>query len=1532
MQLAMGRDNNMLEAGSYHAPTPPDLEVQEDDIFVFPASFAQRRLWFLDQWEPGVYIIPLAIGLVGSMNLSAMERALQDIVQRHEALRTTFKMVESELVQVVVSHMPFSLPLIELHHFAEDVRLVKLRRLVKEEFHRPFDLQRGPLLRATMVKLEDHYHAMLLSMHHIVSDAWSMEIFFRELTNTYSSYVTGEPQELPELALQYPDYAIWQQEWLQGEVLENHLTYWKEQLADMPLLQLPFDHPRPAVQGFRAQPRIVVLPRPLGDALKALSRREGTTLFMTLLAAFKTILYRYAQQESIVVGIPIAGRTDSRLEGVIGCFINTLALRTDLSGNPTFRELLTRVREVTLGAYAHQDLPFEMLVETLQPERDLSRNPLTQVMFALQNVPKGQIHMAGLTLSPVKLDSETSMITRGDATRLGKEQNTLVDNEPAMFDLDLTMWERGKEIVGELKYNTDLFDASTIERFQTHFQRLLEAIVANPGQRINDLPLLSDHERTQQLVEWNDTAAPYPLDLCYTDLFAEQVERTPAAPAVTCEGETLNYAELDRRANRLAHHLQRQGIGPDSLVALLDTRGIPFLVAMLAVFKAGAAYLPLDPLHPAARQRQILTHSGCRLVLVGSAFTASIEEVIEGIDLAVRPSWLVLDAQYEAEPETLPQRASISHHLAYVIYTSGSTGQPKGAMIEQQGMLNHLFAKIEALDLGPEDCVAQTASQCFDISVWQFLAALLVGGSIQIIPTEQAHDPRRLLNSVEAGRVSILETVPSLLQALVEIYEDTGRERPALETLRWLILTGEVLSPHLCRAWLALYPAIPLLNAYGPTECSDDVTHQAIDQAPGSRASSIAIGRPVPNMRLYILDRDMQPVPPGVSGELYVGGVGVGRGYLGDPRRTAEAFVPDPFGPVEGGRLYRTGDLARFQADGTIDFQGRIDFQVKIRGYRIELGEIEATLLRHPAVQQSVVVAPASASANAFLLAYIVLRQGQEATSTELLRHLKESLPDYMLPASCLILPALPLTANGKIDRKALPMPERILTELDTNYVAPATPTEQRLACIWSEILGQERIGIQDDFFTIGGHSLLAVRLMMQIEKQFEQHLPLEAIFQWRTIAAQAEILDRPAQVSAWSPVANGSSEQINLRSEAILELEDCPEVWPRDLTTEPARIFLTGATGFLGTFLLADLLRQTTADIYCLVRSNNALEGHRKIQRYLVQALLWQDEFATRIKPVVGDLALPQLGLSPETFDELCATLDSIYHNGAMVSMIHPYQEHKAANVQGTREIIRLASHGKIKPLHYVSTLSVFTHKGAEPVLTIREQESIDDYAEQLKGGYDQSKWVAEKLVQTARSRGLPVAIYRPGRFTGHSQSGVWRPEDLLCRMIKGCIQLGSSPLLVLDEKMEMTPVDYVSQAIVALSRRRASYGQAFHLFNAVPMMVNEMITWTNEAGFSLKLLPYNEWRASLAATLDEGVENELAPIAPLLFPLQRIDGPLQAPATQVVYEDRHTRAALANVSVHCPAGDGVLYKTYLSYMVKSGYLPAPDGKNLEG
>ncbi|XYI03830.1 non-ribosomal peptide synthase/polyketide synthase [Sorangium sp. So ce1128] len=1073
------------------APVPPPLAPapREGEL---PLSFAQQRLWFLDQLEPGsaFYNIPAALRLTGPLDAGALERSFLEIARRHEALRTTFEVSLGEPRQVIAAEPAVTLATVDLSALAGEAQEAEVARRAAAEAEQPFSLTDGPLLRVTLLRLSRSEHVLLATMHHIVSDGWSLGVLLRELSALYGAFCAGRPSALPALPVQYADYAVWQRRWLSGDTLDRELAYWKQQLSGAPAaLDLPTDRPRPPVQTYRGATCPVALSPELSSAVARLGRREGVTLFMTLLAAFQVLLHRYTGQHDVVVGSPIAGRTAAETEGLIGFFVNTLVLRTDLSGEPSFVDLLRRVRDVTLGAYAHQHVPFERLVEALSPERDLSRSPLFQVMFALQNAPLPDLALGDVALRPLQIAGTTSK-----------------------FDLILSLGEGEAGISGTLEYNTDLFDPGTIQRMVKHLTALLDGIVQAPERRVSELPLLTGEERQQLLFAWNDTAASYPAEACFHELFEAQVERTPDAAAAIFEEERLTYRQLNRRANRMARQLRRSGVGRDVVVALLMDRGVDLLTAILAVFKAGGAYMPLDPRHPPERLRQVLRQSAARAVVV----TRASSRALDGVPPEERPEVLEIEALAACpEPEDNLGVRVEPLCLAYVIYTSGSTGVPKGAMVAQRGMINHLYAKLAELSLTEADCIAQNASQCFDISVWQLLAALLVGGRVHIVGDGVAGDAERLFELVASSGVSILEVVPSLLSAALEDIAHRGIW-PDLPALRWLILTGEALPPDLCRRWLARYPGIPIVNAYGPTECSDDVAHHRVASPPGSSVVYTPIGRPIINTQLYVLDARMQPVPVGVPGELYVGGDGVGRGYLRDPARTSEVFLPDPFSSAPGARLYRTGDLTRLLPGGELEFLGRIGHQVKLRGFRIELGEIESVLGKHPAVREAVVVVRGDTPSDKRLCAYVVARGA--VSEADLRRHVGERLPEYMVPAAIVTLEAMPLSPNGKVDRKALPAPDRARIEQDRAFVAPRTAAEELLAEIWSEVLGVDRVGADDSFFAVGGHSLLATQVLSRVRRAFAVDLPLRALFEAPTLAGLAGRIEAAKRAGAPVP------------------------------------------------------------------------------------------------------------------------------------------------------------------------------------------------------------------------------------------------------------------------------------------------------------------------------------------------------------------------------------------------------------------------------
>jgi amino acid adenylation domain-containing protein len=1023
-------------------------------------SFAQERLWFLEQLEPGspAYTIAGALRIRGPLDRGALERSLGEILRRHEALRTSFANVEGEPVPRVAAPAGLALEVQDLATLGPERSEAEARRLAQAESLRPFDLQKGPLFRARLLRLAAEDHALVLAMHHIVSDAWSLGVLVRELGALYRAFAAGEASPLPELTVQYADWAAWQRQWLGGAALERQLAYWRGQLAGgTPPLRLPTDRPRPPRRSAAGAHEVFQLPAALGEGLKALARRERLTFFMTLLAAFQALLHRVTGQDDIAVGSPISGRSRSETEGLIGLFVNTLVLRTPLSGDPTFRELLARVRDVALGAYAHQDLPFEKLVSELHPERNPSVNPLFQVMFVLQNAPLPGLALPGLALEP-----------------LGFERGT------ARFDLTLFMWDDPRGPLGALEYSTDVFDAPTVRRLLAAFRRLLEAMVASPDERVSRVGLLDPAERRQLLDEGVGAAAPSPGDAVH-ELFEAQVRMTPTAAAVVDGPVTLSFAELDRRANRLARHLRRLGVGPEVRVGVCLERSWRLMVGLLGVLKSGGAYLPLDPGQPEDRLAFMIEDSGTQLVLTEPALEKEVARI------PVRRLLLGEDGDLDSGDGDALGRTASGDQLAYVIYTSGSTGRPKGTMITHRGLAHYLSWATAAYVTEGAGGSPVHSSVGFDLTVTSLFCPLLGGQAVTMV-----RDGDELAGALRAGRdYALVKITPAHLE-LLESQLAPPEVRPAA---RCYVVGGEALLGEALAFWRAHSPAVRVVNEYGPTEtvvgcCVFEVPPGPVPPGP------VPIGRPIPRTRLYVLDRHLEPVLPGVAGELFIGGDGVARGYLNRPEQTAERFVPDPFTIQAGARLYRTGDLVRRLGDGGLEYLGRVDHQVKIRGFRIELGEIEAVLAGHPGVEAAVVTVREHTPGDRHLTAHLVFGAGAP-TVTELRRSLKKTLPAHMVPSSFAVLDALPLTPNGKVDRRALEGLGGRRAETGEAHVPPRTPMEALVATVFEEALGVERVGVHDNFFDLGGHSLLSLRVIARIEKRTGCRLgPRDLIFQ----------------------------------------------------------------------------------------------------------------------------------------------------------------------------------------------------------------------------------------------------------------------------------------------------------------------------------------------------------------------------------------------------------------------------------------------------
>jgi len=998
-------------------------------------------------------------------------------------LRTRFEMENGLPVQVIAPALEFVLEVTDLSALPRQEREAAGQRSAQEEAAQPFDLERGPLFRARLLRLGAAEHWLLLTMHHIVTDGWSSGVLRRELSVLYEAFGKGRPSPLPELRVQYADYAVWQREWLQGEVLEAQLSYWKEALKDLSVLDLPTDRPRPAVASYRGERSRFELEEDLTRRLKDLGRREGATLFMLLLAAFQVLLSRYSGQEDIAVGVPIAGRTRPELEGLIGYFVNMLVLRGDLSGEPSFRNYLARIRERALAAYAHQDVPFAKLVEELAPKRNLSRNPLFQVSFALENAPPGELQLAGLEVEPIKG----------------------IRDKTAKFDLDFSVAEAQGKIAVVIEYATDLFDASTIERMAGHWRVLLEAIVADPEQRIAQLPLLTEAERQQVLGQWNATAAAYPQDQCLHQLFEAQVRRTPEGTAVVFEEQRLTYAELNARANRLAHHLRTLGVGPEVLVAIAMERSLELVVGLLGILKAGGAYVPLDPSYPAERLAFMLADTQAPVLLTQQRLLGQWP-AYAGHTLCLYRDWATIAAQPDSNP---PLRAT-PDNLAYVIYTSGSTGVPKGVMVEHRSVVNYLSWIGKALPLAESDRVLQKTPITFDASVEEIYFPLTSGAVLVIAGPDMHRSVGEMIKTVQAQKISVLQVVPSLLASILD-HAKLGE----CESLRLILCGAEALSPELVHR-VRDQSDVELVNLYGPTETTISSTFWRC--RPEALRVSVPIGRPIANTRAVVVDGAGQLVPPGVAGELCLGGSGLARGYLNRPELTTACFVTDPFGPDPQARLYKTGDIVRQLPNGNLEFLGRRDQQVKIRGFRIELGEIEAVLKQHDAIREGVVLAREDRPGEKRLVAYVVLAQGRSVIASELRTFLLNRLPDYMVPAAFLTLEALPRTANGKVDRTLLSAAEAEFELATQTYVSPRNAVEVQLMRIWEQILDVSPIGMQDNFFALGGDSLAAVRVIDRVEQLFGRQLPPDMLwYQEGTIEGLARALVDDNGPPLWS-------------------------------------------------------------------------------------------------------------------------------------------------------------------------------------------------------------------------------------------------------------------------------------------------------------------------------------------------------------------------------------------------------------------------------
>ena len=1494
-----------------------------------PLTYGQQAMWVLHQLLPDdiSFNVAGAARLNGLLDISALRRAIEKIVERHSALRSTFSMADGRPVQIVHPHWEQEALISVIDAVGWDQE--SLDGFLQREAYRPFDLENGPLLRVILLARGAQEHLLLLALNHLITDFWSMTLLVQDIYEFYMAELAGREVVLPVIELQAADVALWQEEMLAGSEGADHRAYWHNQLAgELPRLDLPTDRPRPAALTFDGGTESRHFGPDLTEGIKALSAAQGATLATTLLAAFQTLLHRYTGQVDFLVGTVIAGRERPELQDLVGYYINSVAIRADFRSEQEqgrgdkqraalpFVEVLGRTRQTMLEAIAHQEYPLPLLADELAAAGtisvDSSRPPLFETMFIMQ---RAQV-MAGAGLSAFALGLPGARMELGELTI----DSLPLGGLPAQFDLTLMMAEVDGGLTAALHYNTQLFNAETMQRLLTHLEQLLLDVTAVPQRPVNEVTLLTPDEREQLLHAWNETAAPFPQDKSLHQLVSEQAARTPQKTAVSFAGRQWSYAQLEEHADRLACRLQGMGVGSGSFVALYVERSLEMVAGLLAVLKAGGAYIPLDPDFPADRLLLMLEDAQPSVLLTQKALSGNLalpagmavclidEFWQEGADDAQA----YLPAHFDGQSQ-----AAAPDDLAYLIYTSGSTGKPKGVQVSHRAAVNFLWSMGREPGISAGDHMLAVTTLSFDIALLELLLPLISGAQVTIASRETAMDGYQLGQLIDQAGISIMQATPATWQLLREAGW-SGKDDLTV------LCGGEALQPDLAR-YLLDHCGI-LWNMYGPTETTVWSTICRIDK----ETDKITIGRPIANTQVYILDERMQPVPKGVVGNLYIGGEGLAQGYLHRPELTAQRFVPNPFD--QGSKLYMTGDLARFLADGRIVFLGRDDFQVKIRGYRIELGDIETAVSRHPAVAQTVCLSRDQKPGIRQLVAYIVPKdQLVVPEASEMRGFLRAQLPDYMIPAHFVVLDALPLLPNGKINRRLLPEPEGKQQEVAAAYSPPRYELEEQVAELCAEVLDLDEISIHDSFFDLGGNSLLATRLIFQTREQFQVQIPLRQLFLQPTVAGLSQAIasaqhnghsngngtgkgegygERLLQQSANGGVPHQGPLRgmtlAELQAEAVLDPAITTAGLPLAKINKPRHVLLTGATGFVGAFLVRDLLVDTNADVHCLVRGTDEDAALERIKRNMVTYGLWEDAFAARVRALPGDLDKLQFGLTDKQYQDLARRIDIIIHNGALVNFIYAYHDHKAPNVSGTQEVLRLASSERVKAVHFVSTLSVFHTGRHDDGQIFFEDDDLEEIGVPF-GGYAQSKWVGEKMILTAAERGIPAAIYRPGLVSGDSRSGVWNTADMMSTMMMACTAVGAVPDL--DINVDLVPVDYVSKALVTLALNNQPEGQIFNICNPHTMPYNEVLDLFKEAGLPMKAMPFDQWRELLMNMAQQLGGDNWNPYLPLLDEIT-VDQVFMP-----TFDCRRTLKGLEGSGVTCPEVGPELLQTYLDF-----------------
>jgi amino acid adenylation domain-containing protein/thioester reductase-like protein len=1433
----------------------------------FRLSPQQKHFWSL-QPNSSAYRAQCAILLEGKLQVEILKEAVQQVVKRHEILRTKFQLRPGIAIpaQVICDRSNPDWQTFNLSDLTFQQQQAKIEELFQAHRSLTFDWERDSLLRLSLLILSPGQHIFLITLPSLCADSWTLKNLVREIAHTYEKCLNNE--QLSDEPVQYIQFSEWQNELLEEEDAETGKTYWQQQLDSLTAITLPFEQQPsdkrfdPDVWSLKIDPAVVA-------KLEYTADLHNTTIREFLLSCWQILLWRITGQSEIAIETVFSGRTYEELHETLGLLAKWLPVCCPVRSHFKFREILSGISQTLQDRDQWQ--------EYFIWEENTGSND--KIAFEFEDW-SDKYDAGGVSFS---VDRQYVCFER--------------------FKVKLSCIRGAESLTAKFHYDPEIIDPQSIQYWGELFQTLVANAVNNPEARVGELEILSDRDRQRILFEFNQTQSAYPLDKCIHQLFTEQAAETPDKIALVFEDQQLTYAQLNARANKIAHYLQNLGVKPEVLVGIYLERSPLIIISLLAILKAGGAYLPLDPALPSSALTLRLQDAEAKVLLTQQQLIENLPELATKI--------LCLDSDQEIvarESEENPHCEVKTENLVYTIYTSGSTGKPKGVAIEHRQLLNYFYFIQSKLNLTPGSSFALVSTFAADLGNTVIFPSLCSGGCLHIISSERTSDPQAVADYFDHHPIDCLKIVPSHLKALLTI-EDPGKILPRQR----LILGGEATSWDLIDRVRQIAPECKIINHYGPTEATIGVTTFEVEKgAKSNKSATVPIGRAIANTQIYLLDSQKQPVPIGVSGELYIGGVPLARGYLNQPELTAQKFITNPF--VEG-RIYNTGDKARYLPDGNIEFLGRTDNQVKIRGFRIELGEIEVVLSQHPEVEQVVVAVSEDESGNRKLIAYVVPRS-QTPSISDLRIFSLCKLPEYATPSAFILLKTLPLTPNGKIDRQALPAPDSTRPELEAVYAAPRTSIEEKLVEIWQELLGLEKIGIQDNFFELGGHSLLITQLLARVRDTFKVEISLHSLFKLPTIANIAQKIQGTKPGTKDTP--------INLKAEAVLDSTIRPNGLTYNPDVTPTAILLTGATGFLGAFLLYELLEQTQADVYCLVRSANIESGKKRLQNSLESYLLWNESFSARIIPVIGDLSEPLLGLSEQEFQLMATQLDVIYHNGALVNFTYPYQTLKKPNVLGTQEILRLASQVKLKPVHFISTTS-FIYPSDSEIRLVREQDSIDDVL-MPTDGYAQSKWVAEKLVTIARDRGLPISIYRPGRISGHSKTGACNSNDHTYRIIKGCIQLGSMPNL--DIQLNLSPCDYVSRAIVYLSEQSESLGKTFHLCNPQPLSLREMAKYICSLGYPVELVSYDQWRSQLVNHPDASA-NALYPLISTFVAgnvnhsNSNSNGQASPPIQK--YDCQNTMTGLANSAIACPPVDAEVFGIYISYLRQTSVLNPP-------